>query len=89
LEEWSSEELTKFMQVMISWLIRSSQVDSCISTLQTSAMSRGCFMSYMLVWDPDDFTIYGVLVFRDFADDMLGDCPDDAWMIAVDRGAEY
>jgi hypothetical protein len=69
LEEWSSEELTEFMQLMISWLIRSSQVDSCISTLQTSAMSRGCFTSYRLVWDPGDFTIYGVLVFtwRDFA----------------------
>jgi hypothetical protein len=63
-------------------------VDSCIFTLQTSAMSRGCFTSYRLVWDPGDFTIYGVLVFtwRDFVDDMLGDCPDDAWMIAVDWG---
>jgi hypothetical protein len=63
LEEWSSEELTEFMQLMISWLIRGSQVDSCIGSLQTSVMSRGCFMSYMLVWDPGDFTFYGVLVF--------------------------
>jgi hypothetical protein len=63
-------------------------VDSCIGSLQTSAMSRGCFTSYMLVWDPGNFTIYGVLVFawRDFVDDMLGDCPDYAWMIAVDWG---
>jgi hypothetical protein len=34
-------------------------------------MSRGCFMSYMLVWDPGDFTVYRVLVFRDFEDDMF------------------
>jgi hypothetical protein len=88
LEEWSSEELTEFMQLMIAWLIRSSQVDSCISTLQTSAMSRGCFTSYRLVWDPGDFTTYGILVFawRDFADDVLGYCLDDAWMIAVGWG---
>jgi hypothetical protein len=86
LEEWSFEELTTFMQLMISWLIRGSQVDSCIGSLQTSVMSRGCFMSYKLVWDLGDFTFYGVLVSRDSVDDMLGDCPDDAWMIAVDRG---
>jgi hypothetical protein len=44
-------------------------------------------MSYRLVWDPSDFTIDRVLVStkRDFADDMLGDCPDDTWMIAIDR----
>jgi hypothetical protein len=44
-------------------------------------------MSYRLVWDPSDFTIYGVLVFaqRNFADDMLGDCPNDTWMIVADR----
>jgi hypothetical protein len=57
LEEWSSEELTEFMQLMIAWLIRGSQVDSCVSTLQISAMSRGCFTSYRLVWDPGDFTV--------------------------------
>jgi hypothetical protein len=51
-------------------------MDSCISTLHTSAMSRGYFTSYMLVWDPDDLTIYRflVLAWRDSADDMLGDC---------------
>jgi hypothetical protein len=63
-------------------------VDSCIGSLQTSSMSRGCFTTYMLVWDPSNFTIYGVLVFawRDFADDMLGDYPGNAWTIAVDWG---
>jgi hypothetical protein len=63
-------------------------VDPCISTLQTSAMSRGCFMSYKLVWEPGDFTIYGVLVFAwtDFADDILGDWSDNAWMFAVGWG---
>jgi hypothetical protein len=25
---------------------------------QIMAMSRGCFTSYMLVWDPGDFTTY-------------------------------
>jgi hypothetical protein len=61
-------------------------VDLGICTVQTSAMSRGCFMSYMLVWDPGDFTTYGVLVLaqRDFADDMLGDCSEDTWMIVAD-----
>jgi hypothetical protein len=72
LEEWSSKELVEFMQLMIAWIIRSSQVDIGICTLQTSVMSRGCFMSYRLVWDPGDFTFYEVLVFRDSADDMLG-----------------
>jgi hypothetical protein len=33
LEEWSSEELTEFTQLMIAWLINNNQVDSCISTL--------------------------------------------------------
>jgi hypothetical protein len=76
-----------FMQPMISWLIRGSQVDSCIASLQTSAMSRACLMSYKLVWNPGDFTIYRVLMSaqRDFVDDILGDFPDDTWMIAVDR----
>jgi hypothetical protein len=43
-------------------------------------------MSYKLVWYPDDFTFYEVLVFRDSMDDMLGDCSDDAWMIVVGQG---
>jgi hypothetical protein len=33
LEEWSFEELIESMQLMISWLIRGSQGDSCVSTL--------------------------------------------------------
>jgi hypothetical protein len=66
LEEWSSEELTESMQLMISWLIRSSQVDSCIITLQTSAMSRGCFTSYKLAWDPGDFTHVPIFGFPHF-----------------------
>jgi hypothetical protein len=77
MEEWSSEELTKFVQLMIAWLIRGSQEDSCVSPLQISAMSRGCFTSYRLAWDPGDFTTYGQVrerfTWRDFADDMLGD----------------
>jgi hypothetical protein len=46
LGEWSPEELTKFMQLMIAWIIRGSQMDYCVSTLHISAMSRGCFTSY-------------------------------------------
>jgi hypothetical protein len=38
-EEWSSKELIEFTQLMTAWLTRGSQVDSCISTLQISAMS--------------------------------------------------
>jgi hypothetical protein len=42
-------------------------------------MSRGCFTSYMLVWDLGDFTNYRLVremfSWRDFV--------DDAWMIAV------
>jgi hypothetical protein len=58
LEEWSSEELIEFVQLVIACLIRGIQVDSCVITLQISAMSIGCFTSYMLVWDPGDFTTY-------------------------------
>jgi hypothetical protein len=43
LGEWSPEELTEFMQLMIAWLIRDSQMDYCVSTLQISATSRVCF----------------------------------------------
>jgi hypothetical protein len=84
-EEWSYEALIDFMQLMISCIFRSRKVDSCIITLQTNAMSRGCFTPYRLVWDLGEFTIYKVLVFagRDFANKMLGDCLDDAWMIEV------
>jgi hypothetical protein len=94
LEEWYSEELTEFVQPMISWLIKGSQVDSCISTLQDSALSRGCFTSYMLVWDPGDFTTYRQVrerfTWRDFANNVLGYFSDDAWMIVVGWGClEY
>jgi hypothetical protein len=62
---------------MISWLIRGSQVVSCVSTLHISAMSRRCFTSYRLVWDPGDFTTYRQVrerfTWRDFVDDVLGD----------------
>jgi hypothetical protein len=76
LEEWSSEESTKFLQLRIAWLIRGSQVGSCVSTLQINAMGRGCFTSYRLVWDPGDFTTYRKIrerfTWRDFADIVLG-----------------
>jgi hypothetical protein len=65
LEEWSSEELTKFMQLMIAWLIRVSQVDYCISTLQISAMSRECFTSSRQARER--------FAWRGFMDDVLGD----------------
>jgi hypothetical protein len=52
-------------------------VDSGVSTWQIRAMSRGCFTSYILVWDPGDLTTYRPVrersVWRDFADDTLGD----------------
>jgi hypothetical protein len=41
LEQGSSEELTEFVRLMIALLIRGSQMDSCVTTLQISAM-RGC-----------------------------------------------
>jgi hypothetical protein len=44
------------------------------------------FISYRLVWDPGDFTFYGFLVSRDSSNEILGDFPDDAWMIAVYQG---
>jgi len=42
----------------------------------------------MLVWDTENFTVYEIVMFawRDFADDMLGDYLDYAWMIAIDWG---
>jgi hypothetical protein len=87
LEEWSFEELTEFVQLMIVWLIRGSRVDSCVSTLQINVMSRGCFTSYSLVWDPSDFTTYRQVqerfTWRDFVDEELGYFLDDVWMIAV------
>jgi len=90
LEEWFSEELIKFVQLLIPWLMRGSQVDSCVSTSQIRAMSRGCFTSYMLVWDLGDFTTYRsvleMFAWRDFAEDVLVDFPDDAWAIAVGWG---
>jgi hypothetical protein len=48
-------------------------------------ISRGCFTSYMLVWDLGDFTTYEIVVFawRYFADDVLGYFLGDAWMIVV------
>jgi hypothetical protein len=37
---------------MISLPIGSIQVASCVSTLLDNALSRGCFTSFRLVWDP-------------------------------------
>jgi hypothetical protein len=39
-EEWPSEELTKFVQRMISWLIKGSQGKFFVSTVQISAMNK-------------------------------------------------
>jgi hypothetical protein len=90
LEEWSFEELIEFMQLMIVWFIKGSQVNYCVITLQISAMSKGCSTSYGLVWDPNDFTTYRQVqerfAWREFVDNVLGDFPDDAWMIAVGWG---
>ena len=52
VEEQFSEGLTKFLRYMISLLFRSIQEGSYVSTLQDSALSRGCFTSSRLVWDP-------------------------------------
>jgi hypothetical protein len=64
-EEWSSEELIEFTQLMIAWLTRGSQVDSCISTLQISAMSRECFTSSRQARER--------FAWRGFMDDVGGD----------------
>jgi hypothetical protein len=48
-EEQSSKEMIEFM---IAWLIRGSRAESCDSTLQIQAMSRGCFTFSKKVWDP-------------------------------------
>jgi hypothetical protein len=52
LEEKFSEGLTEFLQYLIALLIGSIQEASCVSTLQDNALSRGCFTSSRLVWDP-------------------------------------
>jgi hypothetical protein len=43
LREGSSKNWIEFTQFIISWLTKGIQVDSCVSTLQISAMSRDCF----------------------------------------------
>jgi hypothetical protein len=43
-------------------------------------------MSSRIVWDPSDFTFYGVMVSREYVNDMLGDFPNDDWMIVVYGG---
>jgi hypothetical protein len=67
-------------QVYIAYdrlIIGGSQVDSCVGTLQINAMSRGCFTSYRLVWDPGEFTPYRQVrersTWRYFADNVSGD----------------
>ena len=61
---------------MIVWITRGSQENSCDSTVHMSTMSRGCFNSYMIVWDPGDFITYGhvrdILTRRHFVDVALG-----------------
>jgi hypothetical protein len=50
------------MQLMIAWLIKRSQVDSCVGTWKIRDMSRRCFTSYRLVWDfPFDTRRLGVV----------------------------
>ena len=46
------------MQLMIDWLIKGGQMDSCVGTRKTSALGRGCFTSCKLLWDLDGFTFY-------------------------------
>ena len=41
LKEWSSEELTEFVQLLIAFLIKGIQVDYGVSTLHIRIMSRG------------------------------------------------
>jgi hypothetical protein len=65
LEGWSSKESTKFLQLRIAWLIRGSQMDYCISTLQISAMSREGFSSSRQA--------RGRFAWRGFTNDVLGD----------------
>ena len=65
-------------------------MDSCVITLHINAMSRGCFTSYRLVWDPGHFTSHKQVrerfAWRNFADDRLGDFLDDVLMIATGWG---
>jgi hypothetical protein len=58
MEEWYSKDLAEFVQLMISYLIRRNHKDYYAIPLQISAMSRGCFTSYKIAWDLDDFTTY-------------------------------
>jgi len=52
LEEQFFEGLTEFLQYLIALLIGSIWEASCVSTFQDNSLSRGCFTSSMLVWDP-------------------------------------
>jgi len=47
-EQQSSEEMIEFM---ITWLIR-DHAESCDSTSQIRAISKGCFTFSRMVWDP-------------------------------------
>jgi hypothetical protein len=51
LKEQFSEWLTEFLEYLIALLIGSIQEASCVSTLQDSALSSGCFTSSKMVWD--------------------------------------
>jgi len=52
MEEQFSEGLTNSLQYMIVLVINSIWVAACVSTWQDNALSRGCFISSRLVWDP-------------------------------------
>jgi hypothetical protein len=75
---------------MIAWLIKDSLANSYMSTGQISTMSRGCFASYKVVWDPGDFTIYEQVresfAWRDFANALsghMGECT--TWQLNKSR----
>jgi hypothetical protein len=65
LEEKFSEGLTEFLQYLIALLIGSIQEASCVSTLQDNALSRGCFTSSRLVWDPGIILNFSLVQFVD------------------------
>jgi len=52
LGEQLSKELIEFLQYLISLLTDSIQEATHASTLQDNALSKGCFTSSRLVWEP-------------------------------------
>jgi hypothetical protein len=49
---WEEQIFEQMIEFMIAWLIKGSQEESCDSTSQIRAMSRGCFTFSRMVWDP-------------------------------------